>query len=443
MDDKETREISKRGTDASGAVSTSRGVVLFVESGRSEDVGRSLKLVSGKVRIGRGEACDLPLHDDNVSREHVELEVGSKSTVVRDLGSRNGTLYLGARLQQAEVQIGSRLILGETTIVVLPISDPQAIAPDASNHYGDLLAVSISMRRLFSLLRRLENSEAPVLIEGETGTGKEVIARTIHQHSPRSKGPFNILDCGALSRELAESEIFGHSKGAFTGAVSDRPGIFESANGGTVFLDEVGELEVDLQTRLLRVLESRQVRRVGETKYRDVDFRVIAATNRPLKEDVQNKKFREDLYFRLAVVNVAVPPLRERPEDIAVLAKSLATKLRPEAPALPDSVLHGMLNYRWPGNVRELRNTVHRLVTLGADFGGEELKAQKGGASVDTSVPYKEARERVVSQFEASYLKSLMEQSSGNLSAAARTAGVERHYLRELLKKHGLYGAQE
>jgi len=295
------------------------------------------------------------------------------------------------------------------------------------------------MRKLFAFLAKVAASEINVLIEGESGTGKELVAAEIVQRGPRAERPFVIVDCGAISPNLVESELFGHVRGAFTGAERDRVGAFETADGGTVFLDEIGELPLELQPKLLRTLEAKEIRRVGETRPRKVNVRVIAATNRDLEREVNRSRFREDLYFRLAVMSVRVPPLRERLEDLPILIRGFLSTLGvpDQLELFPARVLSELAAHDWPGNVRELRNYVERTVVL-----KEPLPAGTRQTSppsdVDLRLPFKVAKDAVVDAFERSYIAALLDEAGGNISRAARKAGMDRMYLHRLVQKHGL-----
>jgi two-component system nitrogen regulation response regulator GlnG len=310
------------------------------------------------------------------------------------------------------------------------------------------VGASRKMREVFTLLERLAAGDADVLIQGETGTGKEGCAEGIHAESKRSKGPFVIVDLAGITPTLIESELFGHVKGAFTGAQADRAGAFERANGGTVFLDEVGELPPEIQPRLLRALERRQVKRVGANDYRTVDVRVVAATHVDLEGAVKAGKFREDLFHRLAVLQVTLPPLRERPEDIPLLVDTVLKRMGRPPSALSDQTRALLTQYPWPGNVRELRNVVERVVNLGeqalpAMSTTPVDKPREAAATAAPDLPYKEAKERMIEGFERDYLKGLLERCEGNISRAAREAGIARISVRKLMKKHGLHGIED
>src|SRR6185369_2034707 len=308
------------------------------------------------------------------------------------------------------------------------------------------------MTRLFALLAKAAPTEATILLQGETGTGKEAITEAVHRHSRRNKGPFVVVDCGSIPHELIASELFGHAKGSFTGAGADKQGLIEAANHGTLFLDEIGELALDLQPQLLRVLDRRQVRRVGETQSVDVDIRVVAATHRDLRAMVKAGQFREDLYYRLAVVATYVPPLRERKADIPALATWFAEKMGRGSFAQSPALLEQLQRHDWPGNVRELRNVVERALSLGdaaladlGDGGGpppapastEDVAKRQSNPDV-LEMPFKEAKAQLVEAFERDYLSALLARHHGNISRAAAEAGIDRNYIHRLVKKYGL-----
>nr|WP_224370132.1 sigma 54-interacting transcriptional regulator [Hyalangium versicolor] len=419
------------------------------------DAGRSHSLEAGKFLLGTAPSCDLVVKDRAVSRQHLRLEVREEGVLARDMGSRNGSFCEGMRFTELEVRPGAVLKLGTTELKIVPEdSRERVIPPSERTKFGALVGDSRKMREVFTVLERLAAGDADVLVQGETGTGKELCAEGIHLASKRSKGPFVIVDLAGIAPSLIESELFGHVKGAFTGAHTDRAGAFERANGGTVFLDEVGELPSEIQPRLLRVLERRQVKRVGANDYRTVDVRVVAATHRDLEASVQAGKFREDLFHRLAVLRVTLPALRERPEDIPLLVDTVLQRTGKPPSALSEQTRALLAQYPWPGNVRELRNVVERVVSLGeealpviaapapaaADKPRPAQAASAPSAAAELELPFKEAKERLIEGFERDYLKGLLERCEGNVSRASREAGIDRVYLRKLLKKHGLHG---
>ncbi len=403
-------------------------------------------LFDGEVcRIGTHASNDLVLADPAVSRFHCRLLREEGAWRVRDWGSLNGTRLDGVRIRDADLSADATLALGDSEVVVRAVASvDQAVVPMIPA-FGALAGTSVPMRMLFALLEKVAPSEINVLVEGESGTGKELVANEIVQRSPRAEGPFVVVDCGAISPSLVESELFGHVRGAFTGADRDRVGAFEAADGGTVFLDEVGELPLEVQPKLLRAIEAREIRRVGETRPRKVNVRVLSATNRDLEREVNRSRFREDLYFRLAVMTVRVPPLRERLDDLLILVRVFLQALGvPEQEKLfTPQVLEEMRRHEWPGNVRELRNYVERSVVLRK---AGPTKGRGGGSTTgatvaaDIGVPFKVAKDAAVDAFERSYLGALLDAAGGNLSKAARAGGMDRMYLHRLVQKHGLKG---
>jgi two-component system, NtrC family, response regulator GlrR len=412
-----------------------RRLRLVVE--RGPDAGRELVTSDDAAVIGSHPSAALALTDPTVSRFHCELRPVERLVEIKDLGSRNGTRVDGVKILHAHLGHGARLAIGKTEVRVELRADEVALPLSPHDHFGTMVGRSTLMRRIFAVLERVAPTEATVLIEGETGTGKEVAAQSIHDSSPRREGPFVIVDCGAVPSDLLESELFGHEKGAFTGAVQGRAGAFEAAEGGTLFLDEIGELAIGLQPKLLRALESRQVKRVGANAHRTVDVRVVAATNRSLRAEVNARRFRSDLYYRLAVIEISLPPLRARPEDVPMLARHLVAKLTDEPPDLLTEAFEADLaRHHWAGNVRELRNYLERCLAL------RELLplGDAGGAldPLDTQQPLKVARERWNRVLERRYVEAVLGRAEGNVTLAARTAGVDRMYFYRLLWRHGL-----
>ncbi|WNG48624.1 FHA domain-containing protein [Archangium minus] len=409
------------------------------------EAGHSHSLDNGEYTVGKAPSCDIVLSDKTISRQHLKLQVRDEGVLAIDLDSRNGSFCEGMRFSQVELRPGNVITLGTTELKVVPEDTRERSMPlSTRDHFGALVGTSRKMREVFTLLERMAPGGSDVLIQGETGTGKELCAEALHQESRRGKGPFVIVDLAGIAPSLIESELFGHVKGAFTGAQGDRAGAFERASGGTVFLDEVGELPLELQPRLLRVLERRQVKRVGANDYRTVDMRVVAATHVDLEGAVKEGKFRRDLFHRLAVLRVTLPPLRERPEDIPLLIDTVLTRMNRPPSALSDQTRALLAQYPWPGNVRELRNVVEQVVNLGEEalpelppLPGDEPRSG-GHITHEMELPFKEAKERLIEGFERDYLKGLLERCEGNISRASREAGIDRVYLRKLLRKHGL-----
>ena len=416
------------------------GVKLVVIEG--PDRGMELTARRGIVKIGTASDNDLALSDTSVSRQHVELRLRADDVTVRDLGSTNGTTVDGVRVVEAVLSPASHLRIGDTSIRATPFEEPVVIPLSSRTSFGGLIGASAAMREVFAVLERVSGTEATVLVEGETGTGKELVAEGIHDHSSRAEGPFVPLDCGAVTASLMESELFGHVRGAFTGAVGDRQGVFEAAHGGTLFLDELGELPLELQPKLLRALEKREIRRVGDTRTRKVDVRVVAATNRDLVAEVNRGAFREDLYFRLAVVHVKLPPLRARRGDIPMLVELFIEQLLPGSPPPSAELVQALARKAWPGNVRELRNAVERALAL---IGGEDTGGPPATAADPTGMlaellekPYKTAQERWNASFEVAYVEHALRKSGGSVSGAARDAEVTRRHIQRLMKRHNL-----
>jgi transcriptional regulator with GAF, ATPase, and Fis domain len=405
--------------------------------------------------LGSSELAHVSIADRAVSRLHAELVLRSDGVWIRDLGSRNGTWVDGVLVQQACVADGSHVHVGGTTLRLDIAPDRGRVSLWPSERFGPLVGMSDAMRELFLRLNQYAVSDAAVLILGETGSGKELVARAIHERSNRADGPFLVVDCGALPESLLESELFGHARGAFTGAVATRLGVFEAAQGGTVFLDEIGELPLAMQPKLLRALESKTIRRLGETEARAIDVRFVAATHRDLHAMVPAGAFREDLFFRLAVLPVRVPSLRERLDDIPLLLEHF---LGGVSHAVPPFLASELRNHPWLGNVRELKSFAERVSALGAEAAwaltrGSEaapsLVPQTGSPpaavhyttgfpSVDVNVPFKVLREEWNDHLEREYLGRLLALHGREIGAIARAAGLDRSYVHRLLRKHDL-----
>ncbi len=396
---------------------------------------------SDRLTVGSHPSNDVVVDDPAVSRFHCEVRVTPKGAWVHDLGSSNGTLLDGVQIGSGCLRAGSILRLGRAALQFSPVESLSPIAVSARTEFGNLVGQSWAMRGAFYLLERAAKTDATVLIEGETGTGKEGAAESIHKLGARADKPFIVVDCSALPPQLLESELFGHERGAFTGATQSRCGAFEAAEGGTVFLDEIGELPLDLQPKLLRALEKREIRRLGANQHQSIDVRIIAATNRDLRALVNEGTFRSDIYYRLAVLKLQLPPLRERPEDIPLLVEKLSERLglgeELQQQLFGHEALNRMQKAAWPGNVRELRNFVERCAVMEQAL-PLEAATREPGFVVDTSLTYTEAKRRVVDEFERQYLSALLRDHGGNVSKAARAAELDRPYLYKLLYRHGL-----
>jgi DNA-binding NtrC family response regulator len=419
------------------------------------DEGREASL-RGVVLVGSSPDAHLVLTDPHVSRRHARFGLMGDRAMVHDEGSRNGTHLNGGRVTHAEVPFGAVVYLGPSTAVAVQAHwQTREVPPSQNDHFGELFGRSLAMREVFAMLERVAPTDVPVLIEGETGTGKELAARSIHAASPRRNGPYVVFDCGSVPRELAESELFGHKRGAFTGAVTGRGGAFHRAHGGTIVLDEIGELPIELQPKLLRVLETGEVRSVGDDVARKVDVRVLAATNRDLHAEARRGTFRQDLVYRLDVVRIRLPPLRFRPDDVASLAERLLTGHTDPSEKVAGPNLERLLSYAWPGNVRELRNALMRAVVLAERPAGRKprfaelvLNVDPGAApartigigypGVSSPLPFKTAKEQLIAAFERAYLEALLPRHRGVVTHAAEAAGISRKHLHDLIRRLGV-----
>jgi DNA-binding NtrC family response regulator len=430
------------------------------------------------VSVGLAPGNDLRLSDPTISRYHLELDIGDKGIHLQDLGSLNGTYASGLRLVEAYLHPGTTLGLGKTLIVIDALDDMAAEPTSDVAPIEEIVAESAAMREVVRKVRRVASTDSFVLIQGETGTGKEVVARSIHRLSLRAGGPFEVVDCGALPANLVSSELFGHERGAFTGAPRRHIGAIERAHGGTLFLDEIGELPLEMQPMLLGALERRRYRRVGGESEIQVDLRVIAATHRDLREAANLGSFRADLYYRLAVARIVVPPLREHPTDIPELVHRFVQQLTGARAPLPfdEFTLASLKVQHFPGNVRELRNLVESALAFGSEPTDSDVSrlepsiegvpsagtirpppkalAEKsaaiessvgceggdstGGSSSQRVSTYGEARDRAIADFERDYLSRMMSDCDHNVSEAARRAKMDRPYLLKLLRRHGL-----
>ena len=408
--------------------------LLSAESGETLTVNGASP---GRVLVGKSDACALRLADPEVSRRHAALELVGKRLRITDLGSTNGTWVDGVAINDAWLRGGESLRLGATRVSVQYQPDGDNPEVPFATGFGRVLGESRAMRRLYPLCDKLARSSVGVIIEGETGTGKEVLAEAIHEQGDRAEGPFVVFDCTAVPANLLESELFGHERGAFTGAIATRRGVFEQANGGTLLIDEIGDLDLALQPKLLRVIERGEVRRVGGDRALSVDVRVLSATRRDLDRQVADGQFRDDLFHRLAVARIELPPLRERQGDVLVLADHFWRELGGRGQP-PEALLARWDAWHWPGNVRELRNAVLRAVTLGEEAELGALESLPSDAPdflselVALGLPFAKARQALLDEFERRYLAKVLEENDGNVSRAARASGIARRHFQRI-----------
>lgn len=419
-----------------------------LEMMRGPEIGNSWDLTD-RLSIGKGPDNDIVIVDATVSRNHLVIEHTPQGYKVRDLGSTNGTYLDNARIVEAYLKPAMELRVGEVVLKLRAVHEDVTIDPVPEHTFGPMVGKSAPIRRIFALMQRVAPTDATILITGETGTGKGAAARAIHDASKRADNPLVTVDCGAISRNLIESELFGHEKGSFTGATHQRRGALEMCAGGTLFIDELDDLPLDVQPKLLRALDEREICRVGSHKPIALDLRVVAATKRDLREAVAQGHFREDLYYRLSVVTFTLPPLRERMEDIPLLAEGFLESATGSWADLPRSLRERLLSHTYPGNVRELRNLLERATYL---EGFEALDPRvfptemRGAGSPSTEFrltadymhPFKEAKESLIERFEREYLTRLMSRNDGKVTRAAREAKIDRKYLYMLLAKHDL-----
>lgn len=425
------------------------------------DEGRQVDCEGRKTAIGSSPENDVTVDDPSVSRFHASIEVDERGYLLTDRDSKNGTFLDGFRSREVYLTDGATFRIGETHIRFDTVGEEVEVHFSGREQFGELLGKSLEMREIFSLLERVAPTDATVLVEGESGTGKELVARALHEHHPeRSDGPFVVIDCSAIPADLIESELFGHVEGAFTGATGNREGAFVAARGGTLFLDELGEMSPELQPKLLRALENEEIKPVGSNESIETDVRIVAATNRNLQHEVEEENFREDLYYRFAVVKMSLPPLRERTEDIPLLVEHFLGEANEmtgrEDVEISYKTMEKLKRHRWPGNVRELKNFVERAVLLTQ---GDEIEtrfldvdepapsdpeAAKQSASsmadlaIQENLPFKDAKNRLIEEFERTYWEELLKRTDGNVSESARIAGVHRKSVEYILKKHDI-----
>ncbi len=400
-----------------------------------------------RTLVGQSAACDLRLSDLHVSRRHASFDATSRGLRLTDLKSTNGTFVGDVAIVEVYLRGGEHVTIGATTLRV-DAEAPETAPLTSAMRFGRVVGASQAMRRLYPLCERLAATDVPVVIEGETGTGKELLAEALHEQGPRANAPFVVFDCTAVPPNLVESALFGHERGAFTGAVNARKGVFELAHGGTLLIDEIGDLDIALQPKLLRALERSEIQRVGGEKFVRVDVRVVSATRRDLDREVQAGRFRDDLFFRLAIARLELPPLRQREGDVGVLGRHFWRTLGGGTSPLPPDLLQRFEDYDWPGNVRELHNTVVRRLALG-DLAPMQQRRKPGegagspnvppgagpaaaaGAqtvSVPLDLPFSAARQRVIDDFERVYVEHILARHGGNVVRAATASGIARRY---------------
>jgi transcriptional regulator with PAS, ATPase and Fis domain len=405
-----------------------------------DHAGKAHEFATERLVIGADPRADFVIDDATMSKFHCELRVVDGVMFIRDLGSRNGTTIDHVPVIEAPLRDGAVLALGRTQLRFEVGSRDVEVALSPRDQFGKLRGGSIAMRTIYPLLEAAATSATTVLLQGESGTGKDLAAESIHLDSTRRDGPFIVVDCGAIPGHLLEAELFGHEAGAFTGATAARAGAFEAAAGGTLLLDEIGELALDLQPKLLRAIDRREIQRLGSHQRIPVDVRLIAATNRDLKAEVNARRFRSDLYFRIAVLVVTMPPLRTRTTDIPVLVEAILDSLGDRESAMARALAGGemmpeLMRHGWPGNVRELRNYIESCLARQESTLAAVPSAEP---TIDTSVPLRTVRDRWLRYVERRYLEELLAAHGGNVSAAARAAGVDRVHMHRLLVKAGL-----
>jgi DNA-binding NtrC family response regulator len=432
------------------------------------DIGKALSVdpseLTGRIFVGKSKACQLELSDPLTSRRHFAVEIAGSGVRLTDLGSTNGTLVNGVRVLEALLFGGELVRVGDTTIA-LRLGEKRRRKLSGATRFGRFLGASPELTRLYPVCERLALSDVPVILEGETGTGKELLAEALHEASPRASGPFVVFDCTTSPSGLLEARLFGHERGAFTGAVGARRGVFEEASGGTLLIDEIGDLDIALQAKLLRAVQSGQVQRLGGASWIKTDVRILAATRRDLEREIQAGRFRDDLYYRLAVARLEIPPLRRRTGDVRLLAEHLWALACPGGPPIGEELVARLESYAWPGNVRELSNAVLHHAALGeladrdsfarapssvtgaTDDGAESTeRAERRSAEpsdgiiasvVARGLPFPRARQEVMEAFEERYVDAMLEKHDNNISKAAAAAGIARRYFYTIRTRRG------
>ncbi len=439
-----SRELSTEPSDRQKAVASSgRSFALEVIEGA--EIGTRFSVDPAhpaRLLIGSSPACEIRLSDRQVSRRHAALEPAGERLRLTDLGSTNGTTVQGLAIADVYLCGGEIVRVGETALRVERLDVTSETRVSSALRFGRVIGASFEMRRLYPLCERLAAAEVPVIIEGETGTGKEQLAEALHELGPRASQPFVVFDCTTVAPNLVESMLFGHERGAFTGAVSAKRGVFELADGGTLLIDEIGDLDASLQSKLLRAIERNEIQRVGGDHWMRVDVRVIAATRRDLEREIQAGRFRDDLFYRLAVARIELPPLRRRTGDVGVLARHFWRTLGGSG-SPDDDFLQRLESYEWPGNVRELHNAVLRRISLG-DL--DAVPPTRGSSPpppvpeakdaiegvLEQDLPFPRARDEVMAEFERRYVDRLLARYAGSVSRAAAASGIALRYFQRI-----------
>ncbi len=417
---------------------------LVVVEGPGQGVSLTLNGSQPRVLLGHGPACWMRIPDRHVSRRHAAIDVIGERLKIVDMGSTNGTFVDGVAIVEAFLGGGEIVRMGASAIRVDRERSGPSVSVPMTARFGRMVGASTEMRRLYPLCERLAASNVPVIIEGETGTGKEGLAESLHEEGPRASGPFVVFDCTSVPPNLVESELFGHEKGAFTGALATRKGVFELSDGGTLLIDEIGDLDPALQPKLLRAVERSEIRRIGGDRPVGVDVRLLSATRRNLDEEVSAGRFRDDLFHRLAVTRIELPALRQRRGDVSILARYFSRELGGREDILPSSLLRRWEREAWPGNVRQLRNAIARHLAVGdlalaerADDPHESDASRVVDTVMTEGLPFSLARERVLEAFQRTYVERVLTEHGGDVARAAEASGIGRRYFNKLRSRTG------
>jgi DNA-binding NtrC family response regulator len=399
---------------------------------QTSPISRTTRITKNIFTIGKDKSNDIILFDEYVSNHHFKIEFRNGSFFIKDLQSTNGTFINHHQILEASLPDGAMIEVGKAKFTFQTNQRTQIVEPlENKNYFYGMISNHPSMKEIFGLIQSLQQSTTPVIIQGETGTGKELVARAIHENSPRKSERFIAVNCGAIAKELIESELFGHEKGAFTGAVGQREGLFELADGGTLFLDEIGELPLDLQPKLLRVLESGEIRRVGSSKNIHVNVRIITATHRNLSVEVRESRFREDLYYRIYVLPITLPSLKQRISDIGLLTDHFLKKLK----SIHPKALKKLISHSWPGNIRELKNVLERATLLS---GGQEIDENHIHFSAITTKASNPFAPVTLEEIEKLAIIEELEKNRWKKNETAQKLGIAKSTLHEKVKRYGI-----